>query len=56
MKQRDNLREYRAFNYVEQMVNDIDRLLTYKDVLDDDAVKKLEELKNELYSFLRMHG
>ena len=49
-------RTYAAFELVEKMVVDLDKLLEYQDLLDTDAVKKMLELKNELYSFLRMHG
>jgi hypothetical protein len=49
-------RTYQAFELVEKMVADLDKLLEYQDLLDTDAVKKMLELKNELYSFLRMHG
>jgi hypothetical protein len=49
-------RTYKAFELVEKMVADLDILLEYQDLLDTDAVKKMLELKNELYSFLRMHG
>ena len=49
-------RTYAAFELVEKMVADLDILLEYQDLLDTDAVKKMLELKNELYSFLRMHG
>jgi hypothetical protein len=49
-------RTYKTFELVEKMVADLDILLEYQDLLDTDAVKKMLELKNELYSFLRMHG
>lgn len=49
-------RTYAAFELVEKMVVDLDKLLEYQDLLDTDAVKKMLELKDELYSFLRMHG
>jgi hypothetical protein len=49
-------RTYKAFELVEKMVADLDILLEYQDLLDTDAVKKMLELKDELYSFLRMHG
>jgi hypothetical protein len=49
-------RTYKAFELVEKMVADLDILLEYQDLLDTDAVKKMLELKNELYSFLRMNG
>ena len=49
-------RTYAAFELVEKMVADLDILLEYQDLLDTDAVKKMLELKDELYSFLRMHG
>jgi hypothetical protein len=49
-------RTHESFALVEKMVADLDILLTYSDVLDDDAVKKAKELKDELYTYLRLHG
>jgi hypothetical protein len=49
-------RAFRTFELVEKMVADLDILLTYRDILDDDAVKKAQALKDELYSFLRLNG
>lgn len=49
-------RAFKAFELTEKMVADLDVLITYEDILDDDAVKKAKELQYELYSFLRMNG